>query len=92
MTAPSPASSNAPEGPLSTVLAAVGNGASSLDAVARATGLPRDVVDAAVHHLVRAGRLSTAELALGCPADGCVTCPSGRARHSCPVLVAFTVR
>jgi hypothetical protein len=86
------------------VLTAVGDGAPTLDAVARATALPRDVVEAAVHHLVRAGRLSAAELSIGCPVGGCGSCAFGSAagpgcgadgpstQRSGPVLVAFTIR
>lgn len=64
-------------GPLSAVLAALDEGAGSLDEVARRTGLSRDVVSAGVDHLVRLGRLETRELGSGCPTGGCGSCASG---------------
>lgn len=104
MSTTSTTSPAAPAGPVSAVLTAVQNGAPSLDEVARATGLPRDVVDAAIHHLIRAGRILAAELAIGCPVGGCGSCASGSggapgcgadgpsAQRSGPALVAFTIR
>ena len=41
------------------------------------TGLPRDVVDAAVGHLVRIGRVVAEELTTGCPGGGCGSCVFG---------------
>lgn len=64
-------------GPLSRVLEAFSTGASSLAEIAARTGLPADVVSGAVDHLVRAGRLSSKELAIGCPSGGCGSCASG---------------
>jgi ferredoxin len=58
------------------VLAAFDDGARSLDEVGERTGLTRTVVRAAVEHLVRAGRLETRELTIGCPSGGCGTCAS----------------
>ncbi len=91
-------------GPLSAVLAAIQNHAGTLADIVRVTGLPRDVVDASVAHLVRLGRLDARELAMGCPSGGCGTCASGvdgtpgcgssapsRARTG-PVLVALSLR
>jgi hypothetical protein len=63
-------------GPLRAVLAALGAGAADLGEVAARTGLDRDVVAAAVAHLVRTGHLRTEQLASGCPASGCRTCGS----------------
>ncbi|CAI9407571.1 hypothetical protein AESSP_01848 [Aestuariimicrobium sp. T2.26MG-19.2B] len=90
--------------PLSSVLAAFGAGALSLDEVADRTGLDRDVVDAAVDHLRRMGRLRATELAVGCPSGGCGSCASGRpdatagcgaaapsAHRSGPVLVQLSL-
>lgn len=90
-------------GPLRAVLAAFENGAASLDDVSATTGLRRDVVDAAVAHLVRIGRLTSESLAGGCPSGGCGGCPSGgssagacgtprAARPSGPVLVTLSRR
>lgn len=92
-------------GPLRQVLAAFASGASSLDAISRATGLSRSSVDAAVDHLVRMGRIEARELAAGCPDGGCGSCASGSAdgdagcgadgpsrRRSGPVLVQLTLR
>ncbi len=64
-------------GPLAAVLAAFEGGASSLVEVQSRTGLPRDLVDAGVAHLVRLGRLDARELAMGCPGGGCGSCASG---------------
>ena len=92
-------------GPVSRVLAALEEGAPSLAEVSARTGLRRDVVDAAVDHLVRLGRLETRTLAIGCPGSGCGSCVSARVdgspecgadgpsrRRSGPVLVALSVR
>jgi hypothetical protein len=91
-------------GPLRAVLTAFDEGASSLDDVSRRTGLPRELVDAAVDHLVRMGRIQSKELTIGCPDGGCGSCASGSggsagcgadgpsATRSGPVLVALTVR
>jgi bacterioferritin-associated ferredoxin len=90
--------------PVTAVLAALQGGARSLAEVAERTGLGRDVVDAAITHLVRLGRLEAEELAIGCPSAGCGGCASGTAegtagcrssapstRRSGPVLVALRV-
>jgi DNA-binding IclR family transcriptional regulator len=63
-------------GPLVEVLDALAAGATSRADVARRTGLGPDVVDAAVEHLVRTGRVqqACATTAL-CPAGGCGGCP-----------------
>ena len=92
-------------GPVSRVLAALDDGAPSLAEVSARTGLPRDVVDAAVDHLVRLGRLEARTLAIGCPDSGCGSCASGRVdgspgcgaaeagrRRSGLVLVTLSVR
>ena len=63
--------------PLSSVLAAFEAGAPSRAAVARSTGLRADVVDAAIEHLLRMGRLDAKELSTGCPTGGCGSCASG---------------
>jgi len=63
--------------PLSAVLGAFTAGARSRAELARNTGLRPDVVDAAIEHLVRMGRLEAKELAGGCPTGGCGSCASG---------------
>jgi hypothetical protein len=86
--------------PLRAVLAELSAGAHTLDDVARRTGLDRDLVHAAVEHLVRLRRVDASTLATTCPDSGCGTCPapSCRARGAPavgglrPVLVAFSVR
>jgi hypothetical protein len=90
--------------PLRSVLAAFEDGARSRSEVCTATGLRRDVVDAAVEHLLRLGRLDARELTTGCPTGGCGSCASGEgdapgcgspgpsARRSGPVLVSLSVR
>lgn len=91
-------------GPLRAVLTALQDGAPSLQDVSARTGLDRDVVQAAVDHLVRMGRVSASELAMGCPGGGCGSCASGvddapgcgadaaSQVRSGPVLVALSVR
>lgn len=66
-------------GPLALVSDAITDGAGSRAAVAERTGLARDVVDAALEHLQRMGRLTAEQLGSGCPDGGCGTCPSGTA-------------
>lgn len=90
--------------PLRAVLEALRGGAGSLSEVTRECGLDRDVVEAAVEHLVRVGAVSARELALGCPGGGCSSCASGvdgapgcgspgpSPTRTGPVLVALTVR
>jgi hypothetical protein len=90
--------------PLRSVLSALEDGASSRTAVSDRTGLRRDVVDAAIEHLLRMGRLDARELTTGCPDGGCGSCASGSgnspgcgaagpsARRSGPVLVSLQVR
>ncbi|RBY82058.1 hypothetical protein DQ238_05480 [Geodermatophilus sp. TF02-6] len=91
-------------GPLRSVLTAFESGARSRTEVCARTGLRRDVVDAAVEHLLRMGRLDARELTVGCPDGGCGSCASGvgdrpgcgaagpSARRSGPVLVSLSVR
>ncbi len=73
-----PARPGASGGPLRTVLAAFDSGAVTLADIASRTGLDRDVVEAAVHHLVRTGLLVGRTLSAGCPESGCGSCASGR--------------
>ena len=63
-------------GPLHLVLAEITAGTPTLTEISRRTGLSDDVVHAAIDHLVRAGRITSTELSLGCPTGGCGTCPS----------------
>ncbi len=91
-------------GPLRAVLAALQDGAPSLTDVCHRTQLDRDLVEAAVDHLIRLGRVSAKELAIGCPGGGCGSCASGTddapgcgaqgpsATRSGPVLVSLSVR
>jgi hypothetical protein len=87
--------------PLRAVLAELEAGTPTLEQVARRTGLDRDVVGAAVDHLVRLGRVTSSTLSTSCPDDGCGTCPTGSGcdAHGAPapagrrpVLVALSVR
>ena len=90
--------------PLSAVLNAFQAGAHSLPEIAQHTGLDADVVQAAVDHLTRTGRLVAKQLAVGCPSGGCAGCASGRPdgapgcgapgpspRRSGPVLVQLAL-
>jgi hypothetical protein len=91
--------------PLRSVLSAFEGGASTLDDVRRRTGLDREVVEAAVDHLVRMGRISATSIASGCPDGGCGSCASGSqdgapgcgsagpsAARRGPVLVGLSLR
>jgi hypothetical protein len=46
----------------------------SVGDIVATTGLNRDVVDAALEHLLFTGELQATALASGCPADACDTC------------------
>jgi hypothetical protein len=90
--------------PLRSVLTAFEDGARSRTDVCTTTGLRRDVVDAAIEHLLRMGRLDAQQLTVGCPDGGCGSCASGHgdapgcgagspsARRAGPVLVSLSVR
>lgn len=90
--------------PLSAVLDAFHAGARSLSEISQRTGLDAEVVQAAVEHLTRTGRLVAKQLAAGCPSGGCTSCASGQPdgkpgcgasgpspRRSGPVLVQLTL-
>ncbi len=66
-------------GPLRRVVVALEAGARDRADLAEVTGLDRDVVDAALDHLTRLGRVRVERLAGGCPDLGCGACSSGRA-------------
>ncbi len=70
-------------GPLSLVLAEVEAGTPTLTQMARNCGLDEEVVRAAVEHLVRAGRIETRELSVGCPPSGCGGCPLAAEGEGC---------
>lgn len=90
--------------PLRAVLDAFAAGAHTRAELARATGLRPDVVDAALDHLVRMGRVQAKELSTGCPTGGCGSCASGNAgapgcgapgpspQRRGPALVQLTLR
>ncbi len=91
-------------GPLSTVLAAITDGAITTHEIARRTALSPDTVAASIEHLVRIGRLTASTLARGCPDGGCGGCASGdngapgcgaagpsQSRRG-PTLVALTIK
>lgn len=63
--------------PLRAVRAAIEDGSGTLRQIADVTGLPADVVAAAIDHLVRAGSLTASTLSIGCPEGGCGGCASG---------------
>ncbi|MEZ5079938.1 MAG: hypothetical protein R2878_04610 [Thermoleophilia bacterium] len=66
-------------GPLSRVVAALEAGASGRADIAATSGLDPEVVDTALDHLVRLGRIVMEPIGPGCPAMGCGSCSSGRA-------------
>ncbi|MCE3550305.1 FeoC-like transcriptional regulator [Pseudonocardia sp. RS11V-5] len=84
--------------PLRAVLDAVDAGARSRADLGARTGLRPDVIDAALDHLVRMGRLEPSSLGGGCPPAGCGSCGSGVGGEpgcgtpSRPVLVQLTRR
>ncbi|RRD45620.1 hypothetical protein EII42_10855 [Tessaracoccus sp. OH4464_COT-324] len=57
-------------------------GAGTRMEIAARTGLSGDVVDAALEHLQRMGRIVSEQLSSGCPDEGCGTCPSGKSDGS----------
>lgn len=65
-------------GPMHRVVDALARGAASRSELATESGLPRDVADAVLDHLVRIGRVGAGTLGVGCPDQGCGACPSGR--------------
>ncbi|MFN8125033.1 MAG: FeoC-like transcriptional regulator [Candidatus Nanopelagicales bacterium] len=68
-----------PPGAVSAVLAQFETGATSLSAIAAATGLSTDLVRLAIDRLVARGRLTREQLDTGCPAEACGGCrPWGR--------------
>lgn len=62
-------------GPVRAVLDAAGAGIPSIQGIVAATGLPRDLVEATVDHLVRAGRLVVPDLPGRCVSTACGSCP-----------------
>jgi hypothetical protein len=85
-------------GPLHLVLGEISAGTPTLGEISHRTGLSDEVVRAAVDHLVRAGRVVSTELSLGCPTEGCGTCPSASGctlpsalRSRRPGLVSLTL-
>jgi hypothetical protein len=62
--------------PLSQVMQAVTGGATTPGAIVATTGLDPDVVDGALDHLLRLGRISTPILRSSCPESGCAGCGS----------------
>lgn len=58
------------------VLAAIDDGARSVDDLARRTGLTPDLVDLALQQLARAGHLHPETIRAGCAAGGCTSCPA----------------
>jgi hypothetical protein len=70
-------------GPLARVRAAFAAGrARSVGELAAAAGLPRDVVAAALEHLLATGQLQADALRSGCPPESCQAC--ALARRGCP--------
>jgi len=68
-------------GPATAVKTAVAAGATTVDAISRATGLPGDLVSAIASELERAGELEVDHIGFGCPTDRCGSCSSS---ESCP--------
>lgn len=64
---------------LSATASAIDRGATTRAEIARRTSLAADVVDAAVDHLLRIGRVATLSLKTSCPSGGCQGCgaPTG---------------
>lgn len=61
------------KGPLQAVLTQIAQGTPTLALMARNTGLPADVLRAALDHLIRIGRVDAESLG-GCAGDGCAGC------------------
>jgi len=88
---PEPAAGATAGGPLAQILLAFTDTppCRSVREICHRTGLPRDLVDAALDHLVRTGRLKAESLASGCPEGACGGCA---ARHGCPVATLGRAR
>lgn len=84
--------------PLRAVLCALESGATTRAELQENTGLCADVVDAALEHLVRLGRIEATTISVGCPDGGCGACPSSGgcsvSGHAVgrPALVSLSVR
>lgn len=91
--------------PLSAVLRAFREGATTLHDISEQTGLPMGTVNAAIDHLISMGRIEAKQLAVGCPSGGCATCATGNddgtpgcgapgptARTSGPVMVQLSLK
>jgi hypothetical protein len=61
-------------GPLRAVLEAIDEGALTAHELRRATGLPYETIRTMLEQLQRMGRLTSEQVAFGCPPDGCGTC------------------
>ncbi len=70
-------------GPLSVVLHEMESGTATVADMAKHSGLAESVVRAAVDHLVRAGRIDSRELSMGCPPSGCGGCASASPDGGC---------
>jgi hypothetical protein len=70
------ASASTTLGPLRRVLAEIEAGTPTVAGIARRCDLDEDVVRASIDHLVRAGRVESRELSIGCPPSGCGGCAS----------------
>lgn len=75
--------------PLTATAAAIDDGARTRAQIALRTGLSGDVVDAAVDHLLRIGRVATLSLKSSCPSGGCHGCgaPTGTGCGPAPVSI-----
>jgi hypothetical protein len=74
--------------PTRAVLAVFESGAGSIHEIAERTGLDTGVVSLAIDRLATSGYLEVQRLRVGCPDDGCTTCPSGRGgRAGCGATV-----
>jgi hypothetical protein len=74
-------------GPLRAVLEAFASGVTVRADVCRITGLPRDVVDAAIGHLVRVGRITAKPLSMGCSESACGGCVFASPRSAACSLI-----
>ena len=61
--------------PLRAVLSAVSAGATTREELRRKVSYPDDVIDAALDHLIRTGRVATQPLTMGCVSTSCGGCP-----------------
>ena len=61
-------------GPLAAVLSEIDAGTGTVSLMARHTGLNPEVLQTALDHLIRTGKVDVEQMPFGCPPAGCGAC------------------